>query len=574
MYKIRKIVTLIPLLAMLCGCSDDPSPKNQRVFNRETEIEYNTLNDVAYYGEGIGGLCPSTGEVHVLVVPVEFSDYPADEIGKYYNGELTKNGKMAKKAAEEDWGKGRGKEAAREDIRKVYFGEPEETQWHSLASYYRESSYGHLNFSGLVAEWYQAYTDFETQDWCTAYDWAKKSSAQSLCAFILKDYSDDLTKKYQEFKKEDGTPMFNTAKEFLQYFDSNSDGYLDLIEVVYSAPYYATYTDDSGKEKPIDNDKFWAYCGSAAGANEGRVDAPVMNKYAFQSYYTIIEGGHWGTNTLGNPEWKAWTPKEISDGIAKVDAHTITHETGHGLGLPDYYDYDYQRNPAGKVDMMDNNVGDHNSHSKALYGWVDPIIVTGPTQVKIRSFTDTGDCIYVPYRGYFNNHTREGITFHTEYLAIELYTPTGVNKADSEQKYAGKYPECPKEPGLKVFHVDARLGVQTYNTRTGTWDFGGYTETLTHSSYTSTRVATSNTGSRRVGECWELQFLNHISDNVETLIIYRTLWKEGDALNDGKNYPDFVMNETDENGEQIPFGYRMVVDSLSAEGATITFYAA
>ena len=47
---------------------------------------------------------PRSGESRGLVVPVEFSDFPA-------SGML------------------RGAEGAREDLRKAYFGESEETQW-------------------------------------------------------------------------------------------------------------------------------------------------------------------------------------------------------------------------------------------------------------------------------------------------------------------------------------------------------------------------------------------------------------------------------------------------------------
>ena len=53
----------------------------------------------------------------------------------------------------------------------------------------------------------------------------------------------------------------------------------------------------------------------------------------------------------------------------------MIHETGHALGLPDYYDYDDSVGPRGGVgglDMMDANWGDHNSFSKFLLGWLTP----------------------------------------------------------------------------------------------------------------------------------------------------------------------------------------------------------
>jgi len=59
------------------------------------------------------------------------------------------------------------------------------------------------------------------------------------------------------------------------------------------------------------------------------------------------------------------------------------HETGHLLGLPDYYDYDVSTGPKGGVggwDMMDANWGDHNAFSKYLLGWIDPLVVNSGTR--------------------------------------------------------------------------------------------------------------------------------------------------------------------------------------------------
>ncbi|MBM6778860.1 hypothetical protein H6A16_05040 [Collinsella tanakaei] len=61
---------------------------------------------------------------------------------------------------------------------------------------------------------------------------------------------------------------------------------------------------------------------------------------------------------------------------------TIIHETGHALGLPDYYNATAQTQfgtwPTGIIgsDMMMDNVGDHNGFSKWLLGWLDEDQVT------------------------------------------------------------------------------------------------------------------------------------------------------------------------------------------------------
>jgi len=62
----------------------------------------------------------------------------------------------------------------------------------------------------------------------------------------------------------------------------------------------------------------------------------------------------------------------------------VIHETGHALGLPDYYDYDDKVGPRGGVgglDMMDNNWGDHNPFSKWLLGWLELTFVAALPEV-------------------------------------------------------------------------------------------------------------------------------------------------------------------------------------------------
>ena len=54
-------------------------------------------------------------------------------------------------------------------------------------------------------------------------------------------------------------------------------------------------------------------------------------------------------------------------------ARTLIHETGHVLGLPDYYSALEQsfENGIRTYDMMEQNVGDFNGFSKWLLGWIE-----------------------------------------------------------------------------------------------------------------------------------------------------------------------------------------------------------
>lgn len=566
--KLLTVITLIGAMAAVTGCGEEaPNPNNQRKFRDQPEII--TLTNVIKDGEKQGYPAPSTGNTRVLVVPIEFTDYPADEIGMLYNSE-TSNGKALKHFKEgttEPAGAGRGAENAREDIRKVYFGDANETSWNSLRSYYESSSYGNLHFNGIVTPWFKAVTNVQTWTPLSAKEFHDNGgTAAQLAQNILTYYTDDVAKKYRELKKEDGSD-FVDGTDFLKYFDSNNDGCFDLLEMVYSAPFYATYKDGSGNDVSIDNDMFWAYCGGTG--TEGDTRKPKLSKWAWQSYYTTVEGG-----TFTNNKWRPWTCEEISDGVAKVDAHTIVHETGHGLGLADYYDYDYKRSPLCGVDMMDHNVGDHNAYSKSILGWTNPTVVTGPTTVTIGSFTKNGDCIMVPYRGYFKDNQKYGNTFFTEYLSIELYNGVGVNKADSEHNYSGSYPLCPSKTGLKIFHVDSRLALVDYSSGAG--KFIDYTDSIVSTSTGKyVQCGNSNTGSETVTRTvngkkeynWLIEYLGRNPKESVSTISNENLFQQGDSFG-YDTYSNYKFN----SGKS--FGYKFKIESMTDDSCTITFYQA
>ncbi|MCR4562214.1 MAG: hypothetical protein K5694_03320, partial [Bacilli bacterium] len=143
------------------------------------------------------------------------------------------------------------------------------------------------------------------------------------------------------------------------------------------------------------------------------------------------------------------------------------HETGHMMGLDDYYSYDYDgQMPAGGVDMMDLNIGDHCAYSKILFDWVDPYVAKGDIKefdITLRPFESSGDCLMLIDPSAWNG------TPYDEYLTLEYYTPTGLNELDShgyQDWYGLGTGGTYTERGLKMFHVDSRLRV---NRRTTTY---------------------------------------------------------------------------------------------------------
>ena len=128
--------------------------------------------------------------------------------------------------------------------------------------------------------------------------------------------------------------------DFAQY-DNDGDGSVDYFAVVWSGP-------DNGW-----SNFWWGYQTFFSDASF-KVSGKTLRKYSWQ----------WESR----PGGQAFKPL------------TLIHETGHALGLPDYYDYDGTVGPKGGVgglDMMDGNWGDHNCFSKFLLDWITPQVITG-----------------------------------------------------------------------------------------------------------------------------------------------------------------------------------------------------
>ena len=363
--------------------------------------------------ETLGGSgMPSTGNVKILVIPVQFANESA---------QFTKT--MTEKEVQDV-------------LQEAFFAENEDgkdTPWESLHSYYEKASFGRLNISGTV-------TSIVTYD---ADDSKLSASDTSIARTITLNAVKQLQDKGEIDTKD---------------YDSNGDGYIDGVEVVYctSQPTPSSFGTESSA-----GDLWWNFTTSVGGSKS--VSKPGANRifwsrfdYLTNSYYANVKdesGNPIGHRVNGNA----------------VDAHTIIHETGHMMGAPDYYSYDHQEGVAGCVDMMDMNIGDHNAYTKMAYNWVAPMVLDGSSnnfEITLPSYTDTGKFLLV------RNTTTDAWngTPYDEYLIIEYYTPTGVNKMDSTG-----YPEWSSQtsstgssayghggtyehPGLQVFHVNARVG--------------------------------------------------------------------------------------------------------------------
>ena len=294
-----------------------------------------------------------------------------------------------------------------EDIKLAFTGSSLDTGWHSVDTYYQLSSYGSLDFNFTVLD-----------EWFTP----------SRTAAYYNDY-------YDEYTGNDGSCLI--LEEAIEYYDSkidftkydnNSDGYVDAVWLIYN------------KDVDYDGDTmYWAFQYQIT-TNE-TYDGVGIKYFAFAGSDFMYE------------------ETETNEGFI-IDAHTYIHETGHLMGLDDYYDYDESTGPSGGLywaDMMDSNLGDHSAISKLLLNWINPTVISGEGSIilELNSFTTTGDVLLIA------NHELSSV--YDEYFLIEFYTEEGLNENDMPI-----YDEYQTVYGIRILHVDARKcydygGDVTYN---------------------------------------------------------------------------------------------------------------
>jgi len=209
--------------------------------------------------------------------------------------------------------------------------------------------------------------------------------------------------------------------DFSQY-DNNGDGAIDYLVVIWAGP-------DNGWAN-----FWWGYMTNFADSSY-RLDGKGLRTYSWQ--------------------WEARPyPGTFSPRV-------VIHETGHGLGLPDYYDYDENVGPDGGVgglDMMDANWGDHNCFSKFLLDWISPTAYNSGSQTVTLNAAGTTkeDNAVVIMRG-----ITQGEQFAEFFMVQNRY------RAGNDTGYL--------TDGLLIWHVDARLN-------------SGGTDFLYDNSYTSHKL--------------------------------------------------------------------------------------
>lgn len=436
---------------------------------------------------------PSKGQnINILVVPVEFTGY------SFTTKTLT-------------------------DLEILFNGTEAQTNyWESVSSFYQESSFGNLNMSFTVAPKYVT--------------GLSPTQAAALDTTSTQYFSTNLLRSaVSNYKTNNGTASTKN-------FDSDSDGYIDAVWLIYSCPNYSNSTTIRNISTDYWAYVFWDYTQTPS------TSSPNPNVYGWASYDFMYEGG----------------------GTTKVDGHTYIHETGHLLGLDDYYNYDDNSTykPMGGIDMMDYNVIDHNAWTKMALGWQKPYVVTGNAEITLSPSQMSGQSILIAdsWNG----------TSYDEFLMLELYTPTGLNALDSSTAYSGSYPRGYTTSGVRLMHIDSRIGKQTYSSSNG-WYFNGYFEptSLTLSGNNYYAVAHSNTPSYSADP--EYRLIHMIQATGTNTFKTGSVGSNADLFTTGKSFSMATYGTAFfKNGNKLnnnnSLNYRIEFTSVSATSATIKIY--
>lgn len=387
MKKIFLLGTLLCSLVAITACdvTEEPEPEPEPDPVQEVEqqkpsydyMTYDTWEDASLYQEYLS----STGDVNVLVVPVQFAggasftDNGLEKLDATFNG---------------------------------YYEDGTTPYWESVSSYYQESSYGKLNLNFVMTD---VYTSSMTDDLFVLYELGYERLGYDSAigvSNLIAECRDSLT-------------IDGEAVDFTD-FDIDENGYIDGVWFIYAEPY--------ALNRSYYDYEYWAYVGWDE-TNAADVNNPQFRVYANASIDFIYDN-----NSSG------------------YDPHTYIHETGHLMGLEDYYDYDYYYSCSGGLMMEQLNIGDHDPFSKYTLGWLNPTVVTESGMYTLESLTQSGDALIIPSSDYYDDA-------FGEYLIIQYYTPDGLNELDATTNYYspanGTYPKMYDQEGFLVYHVDARI---------------------------------------------------------------------------------------------------------------------
>ena len=362
----------------------------------KTPLDYRMVD---YYKNSFGTYAmPTRGDVKMLVIPVKFKE--TDQyIANYAN--------------------------VKEDINATFFGSNDRVGWRSVETFYEEESKGLINIIGKTSDWYDSGLSYKD-----CYD-----------SSVIAQLKADATKWFFD----------NNPSEDRKSYDADHDGRIDGLCLVYGSLDYRT-----GDLEGEGASNLWAMV-RTIGNERPDVDKPVSCKFLWASYDNIYPTKAKALERTEKSDYSEDDKYNSGPAYLTLDTRTMIHETGHMLGIFDYYAATDGGAPfpAGHTNMQTLNFFGHDPYSLLQYDWADPYIPEFSQTITITDFQDNHDVIMLkPNNGLVNS------TFD-EYILIDLFAPTGLNKFNSIEHPLYYGTALKKEDlttvGVRIWHVDARL---------------------------------------------------------------------------------------------------------------------
>lgn len=276
------------------------------------------------------------GQAHVLVIPVEFTDYQFSEDPV-------------------------------ETLEEIFWGSGG-TKTPSLTDYFARASYGELTISGEVQPVVALHGTRQE------YEGRHPDMIEELLAVLTERGVD------------------------LHQFDRNQDGILDGLYLVWAG----TPGTAESAWWPYSDTFYWDFTTSGI----------QVGSYSSLSY-------------------------ELLTSSAAFRQYTAIHETGHQLGLTDYYASAYESGTSATV-MMDRNEGDEDCFSKLILGWVEPEVVTDSQIITLGSASVHPEAAVILPSSWNGNYL-------SEYFMAEYVTPE-ANQSNQPLSPQG---------AVRIWHVNA-----------------------------------------------------------------------------------------------------------------------
>lgn len=390
------------------------------------------------------------------------------------------------------------RDMVREKLNIAFNGAHQENGWNSVKTYYYELSNHTLNYNATIANWYEVEQSFSY-------------------------YDDNSTNKKQLVLNAVDWYFTNNPSDSRSSYDSDHNGVYDSICILY-------------------------------GSNES--DTGMVR---FENYSSATDSDHPGVKYhMWASVFEALDDTNHSD----ADSHVFIHETGHMLGLMDYYDYGGDTRPAGGFNMQEHTTGSHEAFSITALGWGKVIVPETDTVIELEDYESSHVAILL------SNHPETHNSPFDEYMLLELFAPTGTKEFDATYKWKGFYSNGPQEPGIRLWHVDARLtqyGSSGYGTNLVTDPTLG----RVIEAFTNTSTGT-NHGSKLGEEYNRYSILFNVRNNApeedslgnKIKVINEThLFRSGDSFNWNDFTNQFPDGNKMDNGET--FGWTFSVDNIA-----------